>query len=417
MGFRGGSIAESIALLDLKRNADLVPVAFPTSRFSNTPEGNQGIGTGITERNYLYRNNLQRIRQTGLINGLKIKTGNSFLTNSSNLDTIELTIWRRNPANGLFDRVNVFNFTALFKALNADDAEFTINFGEGNGAFARKDDYYGLKMTMTTGNGAGVIKTHNVGSGNNIRFTDGIIATTGVDIDGTWTASDDIHKVQPLMQAPWGICVGDSLTQGEQNIAQDNGPWEDEASVVNSSITYPDKLEQLIGKPIQNSGLGGVSTINFVLANIQDRILDIKPKVALLMIGSNDAAQDTPISSYQTDYSSLLDLLESSGIIPVIIKTPPRSDLTDIRHENRTAMNDFLESEAIKRGHIIADYEGELGEIREDASQQYNFWNMKSGFNSGDNIHFNETGYDKIAQITSDILKQNQIISNILNSL
>ena len=417
MGFRGGSIASPVSLLDLKRNSDLVPVAFPSSRFANTPEGNQGIGTGVTERNYLYRNNLQRIRQSGLINGLRLKTGTSYLANSANLDSIELTVWRRNSGTGLFDRIDVFDFTMLFKNLSLDNTEFTIFFGDGNGVFAKKDDYYGVKMTMTSGNGASVIRTHNVGSGTNTRFTDGAISTTGVDIDGVWTATDDIHKMQPLMQAPWAVCVGDSLTQGEQNISQDNGPWEDESSVINSAITYPDKMEQSLGKPIQNSGLGGVSTINFVLSNIQDRILDMKPKVAFLMIGSNDAAQDTLITSFQTDYASLLDLLEENGIIPVVIKIPPRSDLTDTRHENRTMMNDFLESETIKRGYVVADYEGELGEIRENASQQYNFWNMKTGFNSGDNIHFNESGYDKIAQLTSEILRQNQVSANLLISV
>ena len=414
MGFKGGSVS-TVSLLDLPQKSDLVPVATVDAIMDTGAGGNQGIGSSVTERTYIMKNNRQRIRQTGLINGLEFRTGTSFLANKDNIDSIEIVTFRRDDGDGLYDVISQYDFTALFKALTGDNELFIIPFPKDEGAFAVKDDYWGIRLTKSSGEGSSIIRTNNPAGGTNQRFFDGALGTTNIDVDGTWSSGDNMFKIRPLMKAPYAVGLGTSLSQGEQGIAKDNGAWEDEASVINNLIAYPDKLEKLIGRPVQNSGLTTISTINFVLTNIQDRLLNMKPNIVLMEIGTNDAAQDTPLVNFEADYKSFLDICSQNNIVPVIISVPPRTDLNFARQELRTSYNTFLKAEAKSRGLLFVDVEQDLGIIRASVLKYpFNFWDLQSTYDSGDGIHLDETGYALLARIIADYLLQNQIVAQSL---
>lgn len=387
---------------NIVRNADLVPCSFPSSLFDDAVVTNQGVPAGTPERTFAILNNLCRIRQTGLINAIDFKTGTGYLANRSNVTTIELMVYRRDEVDGFFDHIDTFDFTSLFQGMSSDSTRTILQFPAGQGVFCKKDDYYFIHIVTNNGDAGGLFESadgsHDPSS---LSLFDGVLTTTDVDVDGTWIDNNAIPKIQPLIQAPYAVFAGDSIFEGEQGIQQDNGVWTDERSVVNSDITIPHQFELLFGKPVQNSGLGGVSTISFMLANIQERILDMMPKVVFLLIGSNDAAQDTTPANFQTDYTAFLDALDAAGIIPVILTVLPRTELNFSRSVNRQDYNIFLRAIASARNYLLIDLDPVIGETRNTLAHPYNHWNIKPEFDSGDGIHPSPLGHTRVAEFTT----------------
>ena len=97
------------------------------------------------------------------------------------------------------------------------------------------------------------------------------------------------------------VFMGDSITQG-WNLAQ----------------SFP-------GKPYINRGISGQTTTQMLLRFRQD-VIDLEPKVVVILGGTNDVAENTgPISPEQTegDIESMAQLAKANNIVPVICSILP----------------------------------------------------------------------------------------------
>jgi len=124
------------------------------------------------------------------------------------------------------------------------------------------------------------------------------------------------------------------------------------------------------GKPYVDRGIGGQTTPQMLLRFRQD-VIDLKPKVVVILAGTNDISGNTgPMTLEQTgdNIASMAQLARANGIKVVLSSVLPVSDT--VKKENGefylqtqsrppakiVAMNEWLRSFAQQNGHIYLDY-------------------------------------------------------------
>lgn len=139
---------------------------------------------------------------------------------------------------------------------------------------------------------------------------------------------------------------------------------EDRVVFMGDSITQGWKLETSFpGKPYVNRGISGQSSSQMLLRFRQD-VIDLEPKVVLILAGTNDLAENTgPVTLEQVEgnVKSMADLAEANGIRVVLCSVLP-----SVRfwwHEGlanpapRIAkLNDWIKAYAAEKGYVYVDF-------------------------------------------------------------
>ena len=413
MGFRGGSVSV-LSLVDLEPDESvLVPVNVPSEDLVG--DISQGAGAGILNntRTYLLTSNRTRLKQSGTVKRITIRTGSNFNANKSNLVSLFVLGYRKNGSN-TFDQISSSpDIATQFKAFTQDNALFTLDLSENDWM---KDlemaDYVGIRMTSNGSTISGIIRAQNF-TDPNFReiFLDGTLGST-VDFIGLGTQNSGWLIVQLWMSEPWANHLGSSLSEGSGS--GNEGPYDEVDDDFVASLCLPHKLQARFGKNVQNNAWGEAnSTVSAILADIEDRINNAKGKIVFLEIGTNDVNVPTSQSDFQQDYKLIIDQIVSNGSIPVIIGIPPRGDLDDTKQQLRIDYNKFLKQLAKDNGYVFAEMDSQIGQ-RKAGKSAYNEWDLKSSFDSGDNLHFNDTGTEKIADKIERAVRQNDDASSIL---
>lgn len=90
--------------------------------------------------------------------------------------------------------------------------------------------------------------------------------------------------------------------------------------MLGNSITFGVNWSELLDRPsIVNRGIGGDNTYGFI--SRMDDIVSLKPKLCFIMGGINDIFADIPLDSVFRNYVTILEMLRSKSIIPVIQST------------------------------------------------------------------------------------------------
>ena len=82
------------------------------------------------------------------------------------------------------------------------------------------------------------------------------------------------------------------------------------------------------GKPYLNRGISGQTTPQMLLRFRQD-VIDLRPKIVVILAGTNDIAENTgPITLEQIrdNMLSMVELSEANGIIPIVCSVLPAYD-------------------------------------------------------------------------------------------
>jgi lysophospholipase L1-like esterase len=82
------------------------------------------------------------------------------------------------------------------------------------------------------------------------------------------------------------------------------------------------------GKPYVNRGIGGQTTAQMVVRFRQD-VIDLHPKVALILAGTNDVAENTgPMTPQMTEenWQSMAELAKANGIRVIFASITPSTD-------------------------------------------------------------------------------------------
>ena len=156
------------------------------------------------------------------------------------------------------------------------------------------------------------------------------------------------------------------------------------------------------GKPYVNRGISGQTTPQMLLRFRPD-VLALKPRVVVILAGTNDIAGNTgpmTLEEIQGNLMSMAELAKANDIRVVLSSVMPVSD--DIKPqtarrppEKILALNSWIKDYAAKNGHIYLDYfsamKNEKGLIRTELTY--------------DGLHPNEAGYELIEPLAAKAIE------------
>jgi lysophospholipase L1-like esterase len=166
------------------------------------------------------------------------------------------------------------------------------------------------------------------------------------------------------------------------------------------SITDIWHLDQYFpGKPYINRGIGGQTTPQMLVRFRQD-VIDLHPKVVVVLAGTNDIAGNTgPMRNedIEANYASMAELARANGIrlvfasvLPVHNYTEKAKDFFAQRPRERIlALNEWLKDYCAKSGLIYLDYFSALVDDKGMLKREL----------ADDGLHPNDAGYKIMAPL------------------
>ena len=184
-------------------------------------------------------------------------------------------------------------------------------------------------------------------------------------------------------------------------------PAENRVVFFGDSITDGWRLEQSFpGKPYVNRGIGGQTTSQMLVRFRQD-VIELRPKVVVILAGTNDIAGNTgPISNAEIEgnLASLAELARAhdirvvfSSVTPVHNYTPRAQEFFASRPGERiTALNKWLQEYCAANGMVYLDYYtavvDEKAMLRRDLAD--------------DGLHPNAAGYALMARLAEQAIQR-----------
>ena len=176
------------------------------------------------------------------------------------------------------------------------------------------------------------------------------------------------------------VFMGDSITEG----------WGNKVSA-----TSPDHNEFFPGKLYINRGISGQTTPQMLVRFRQD-VVDLQPKVVVLLAGTNDIAENTgktTLRDIENNIASMSDLARANGIRLVLCSVLPASDFPWHRGLESApkirALNAWIKEYAAKNGFVYVDYYSSMatsdGALKPELSL--------------DGVHPNKVGYEIMAPL------------------
>lgn len=148
-------------------------------------------------------------------------------------------------------------------------------------------------------------------------------------------------------------------------------PGEDRVVFMGDSITQGWKLDESFpGKPYINRGIGGQTTPQMVVRFRQD-VIDLKPRVVVILAGINDIAGNTgPMTLEQTEgnIASMAELAKANGIRVVLCSVLPAFDFPWspglLPAPKVIAVNAWMKQYAAENHDVYVDYYSAMSDDR-----------------------------------------------------
>jgi lysophospholipase L1-like esterase len=185
------------------------------------------------------------------------------------------------------------------------------------------------------------------------------------------------------------------------------GPDERRVVFMGDSITDAWRLDDYFpGKPYINRGISGQTTPQ-MLIRFRPDVIDLKPKVVVILAGTNDIAGNTgpmQMGDIENNYASMAELARANGIgivfssvLPVNNYTP-RAELLFVQRppEKILELNRWMKNYCAKNGFVYLDYlramVDEKGLLKRDLAE--------------DGLHPNPAGYKIMAPLAEAAIEK-----------
>ncbi len=190
---------------------------------------------------------------------------------------------------------------------------------------------------------------------------------------------DDLRLINAGAVRDRVVFLGDSITQG----------WD-------LSRYFP-------GRPYVNRGISAQTTPQ-LLIRMRPDVIALKPRVVLVLAGTNDLAGNTgpsTVEMIEDNYASLADLARANGIKVVFASVTPINDYGVNQSRQRPpekilALNGWLKQYCLQTGCIYLDYYSHLldehGMFKRELSK--------------DGLHPNEKGYEIMAPLAAAAIEK-----------
>ncbi len=185
------------------------------------------------------------------------------------------------------------------------------------------------------------------------------------------------------------------------------GAGENRVVFMGDSITDGWKLEKYFpGKPYVNRGIGGQTTPQ-MLVRFREDVIDLQPKVVVILAGTNDIAGNTgpmTLEEIEVNYASMAELARAHGIrvvlssvTPVHNYTPKSANMFPLRSpEKILELNRWMKEYTAKNGDVYLDY---FSAMVDDKGL------LKSDL-ADDGLHPNEAGYRIMAPLAEQAIER-----------
>jgi lysophospholipase L1-like esterase len=171
------------------------------------------------------------------------------------------------------------------------------------------------------------------------------------------------------------------------------------------SITDIWKLDEYFpGKSYINRGISGQTTPQ-LLIRFRPDVLALKPRVVLILAGTNDIAGNTgpmTLEMIENNYASMADLAKANGIKVIFASVLPIHDYGKTKMSERRPpeqilkLNEWLKGYCKAKGHIYLDYFGKMVDDK----------GMLKAELANDGLHPNAEGYKIMAPLAETAIRQ-----------
>ena len=180
---------------------------------------------------------------------------------------------------------------------------------------------------------------------------------------------------------------------------------EDRVVFMGDSITDGWKLAEFFpGKPYVNRGISGQTTPQ-MLIRFRPDVIALKPKVVVILAGTNDIASNTgpmTLETIENNYASMADLARANGIRVVFSSVLPIHDYGKVKMSERRSpekilkLNEWLKSYCAANGHTYLDY---FSKMIDDKG-------MLKAELANDGLHPHAEGYKIMAPMAEAAIKE-----------
>ncbi len=160
--------------------------------------------------------------------------------------------------------------------------------------------------------------------------------------------------------------------------------------------------EFFTGKPYINRGISGQTTPQ-MLVRFRADVINLKPKVVVILAGTNDIAGNTgpsTIEMIKDNLASMADLARANGIKVVLCSILPAYDYPwkpGLKpYEKILVLNEWIKDFAATNGCVYLDYYSAMVDNRPGLKAEY----------SSDGIHPNKLGYSVMAPLAEAAIAQ-----------
>lgn len=183
------------------------------------------------------------------------------------------------------------------------------------------------------------------------------------------------------------------------------GKNENRVVFMGDSITDGWKLiEYFTDKPYINRGISGQTTPQ-MLIRFRPDVIELKPKVVVILAGTNDIAGNTgpmTLEMIENNYASMADLAKANGIKVVFASVLPVHDYGRTKMSERRSpeeilkLNEWLKNYCKVNRHVYLDYFGKM--VDETG--------MLKAELANDGLHPNAEGYKVMAPLAESAIQQ-----------
>jgi lysophospholipase L1-like esterase len=183
------------------------------------------------------------------------------------------------------------------------------------------------------------------------------------------------------------------------------GKNENRVVFMGDSITDGWKLaEYFPGKPYINRGISGQTTPQ-MLIRFRPDVVELKPKVVVILAGTNDIAGNTgpmTLEMIEDNYASMADLAKANGIKVIFASVLPIHDYGRTKVSERRSpeeilkLNEWLKNYCKANRHVYLDYFSRVVDEK----------GMLKAELANDGLHPNAEGYKVMAPLAENAIQQ-----------